>query len=126
MDGMKNEAEVKAFIRDEVRAEGGYGRRFEDKFTVGQPDLMLIPIRCPVIWAEVKVIKKRTWGATLRQDIELRELTRPPYCYGMLIGWRDGLLYACGPTTATTIEECEVQMVDEKVPDFLRRAMSHV
>jgi hypothetical protein len=124
--GMINEAKIKLMMVSHVREEGGYARRFEDKYTVGQPDMMVIPVRCPVVWAEVKIINRRTFGATQRQWIELEKLTMPPYCYGMIIGWKSGTFYAHKPTTETVVEECLAQKEGESTPDFIRRAVANV
>ena len=123
---MKNESDVKLEIVRAIRKEGGYARRAEDKYTVGMPDLILIPVRCPVIFAEAKIIRTKIWGATQRQWVELTELHRPPHSFGMLLGWKEGTLYACAPATSVTIAECQVQMDDEPIPDFIRRTFMHV
>ena len=121
-----NESSIKRIIVDVIRSENGYARRIEDMFSVGMPDLILIPIRCPCIWAEVKIIKGQSFGPTERQLVELERLRRVPYSLGMMLGWKEGVLYSSKPKLKIHISECDEQHKDEKLSDFIRRSSYHV
>jgi hypothetical protein len=121
-----NESDVKRKIVDAIRAEGGYARRIEDQFSVGMPDLILIPRACPVVWAEVKIVDGNVFGPTPRQLIELEKLQRSPYSVPMVIGWKRGIHYISPPGLKIRLGECDEQREDETIGDFIRRALSHV
>ena len=121
-----NESDVKRDIVKAVRAEDGYARRIEDRFSVGMPDLVLMPVRCPVVWAEAKIVLGYIFGPTRRQLIELQKLHRPPYSISMMIGWKDGKLFISAPKIKIHLEQCDKQEDGETVSDFIRRSLSHV
>ena len=120
------ESDIKRGIVDAIRAVGGYARRIEDQFTVGMPDLVLIPMKCPVVWAEVKMITGCSFGPTPRQLIELNKLQRSPYSIPMVIGWKRGIHYISPPKATIRLEECDEQQENETIGNFIRRALSHV
>lgn len=121
-----NESECKRRIVEAIRGEGGYARRIEDQYSVGMPDLVLIPRNCPVVWAEVKMVMHNIFGPTPRQLIELQKLQRSPYSVPMVIGWKRGIHYISPPKEVIRLEECDEQRQDETMGDFIRRALTHV
>jgi hypothetical protein len=120
-----SESFVKRNIVKTVRAEGGYARRIEDQFSVGMPDLVLIPLGCPVIWAEVKLVPGNTFGPTPRQLIELTKLHHPPYSLSIMIGSKNGVLYLSRPQAKIKLEGCIVQQ-QESISDLIRRSIPYV
>lgn len=121
-----NESEMKRRIVETVRKEGGYARRIEDQFSVGMPDLILMPLRCPVIWAEAKIVTGQTFGPTQRQLHELTALRRSPYSVPMMIGYKNGKHYIAPPALKIKLDQCDEQQEAETVADLIRRAISHV
>lgn len=87
---MLNESHYKADMVKNVRTNGGYARRFEDKYAVGLPDTMFIPKGYPVFIAEVKLIRSTIFRPTSRQYIELRRINDADngagHVYGIMIG----------------------------------------
>lgn len=83
-----DEADLKRALVKSIRLQGGIGRRIEDKFTVGWPDLILAPAGMPVFFAEAKLIKV---GAKLTcteiQAARLDELWRPPHIYACILAY---------------------------------------
>jgi hypothetical protein len=71
-----DESAFKTKICEIIREEGGYGRRIEDQYAVGIPDMNLIPKGGPVFFCEAKIIRTTKWGATPRQMEELRRIGR--------------------------------------------------
>ena len=121
MSRRKSESDVKRDIVNVIRFEGGYARRIEDKFSVGMPDMILIPMRCPVIWAEVKIITGITFGPSPRQLVELRKLQRPPHSYSVVIGYKDGTHYISEPHLEVNLQACISQNPDETLGHMIRR-----
>lgn len=81
-----NEADFKRqFIKD-IRAEGGYGRRIEDAYSVGFPDMILRPKGLPVLFVEAKVFEHLKFKPSPRQYVELMRLHEPPHSYGLVMG----------------------------------------
>jgi hypothetical protein len=117
------ESEVKFDMVRDVKREGGYGRRIEDRFSVGMPDLILIPVRCRVVWVEVKIIEGNILSCQGRQYIELKRLTIPPHSAAFLVGWKSGLLFAAPPIDSIHIDDCIKQKPDETIPAFIRRCI---
>lgn len=118
-----NEADVKADIVRSVRREGGYGRRIEDRFSVGMPDVILIPTDCPVVWLEAKIVRDNMFGPTERQLIELRRLRIKPHCTSYLIGWKAGVHYITLPTRQIHYNDCMQQLPGESIGDLIRRVI---
>lgn len=69
-----DESEFKTKIAKKLNEEGGYGRRIEDQYAVGIPDMNLIPVGGPVFFVEAKIIRSAKWGATPRQMEELKRI----------------------------------------------------
>jgi hypothetical protein len=117
------ESDVKEDIVREIRKEGGYARRIEDRFTVGQPDMFLVPKLCPAMWVEVKVVRGNIIRPTPRQLVELDRLFRPPHCTSFLLGWKEGVLYIAPPSDGVNIIDCIAQRLNQSVGDLIRRAV---
>lgn len=89
------ESDLKRCLIKSIYAQGGLGHRFEDKYAVGWPDLLLIPATGPVFFAEVKLIKivrDPRLKVTPTQGMHLDRLAREPYqgryfCFGCVIGY---------------------------------------
>jgi len=117
------EAEVKRKIVDSVRADGGYARRIEDKFTVGMPDVVLIPVQCPVVWIEVKLVPGQLFHPSMRQFVELNKLRRAPHSTSFVVGWKRNLLYISRPKMDIHLDQCIEQLPGETVTSLIRRAI---
>lgn len=115
------ESAVKSDIVRAIRKEGGYARRIEDKFTVGMPDLILIPLQCPVIFAEAKVVRDNMFGPTARQFIELTKTQIPPHATSLLIGWKDEIHAIAWPHESVDFRECFQQYPNEPIGNCIRR-----
>ena len=72
------EVDLKRCLIKSIRAQGGEGNRFEDKFSIGFPDLLLIPAGGPCFFTEAKLILS---GAKLvctpLQEVQLDRLHQP-------------------------------------------------
>ena len=117
------ESDFKDHIIREIRKEGGYGRRIEDRFSVGQPDMFLIPKLAPAMWVEAKIIAHNLLKPRPRQFIELLRIYRPLQCLTYMIGWKDDVIYIAPPDQSTHIESCIQQKPGESVGDLIRRAV---
>lgn len=122
---MISEATVKVAIVNAIRKEGGYARRIEDKFTVGMPDLVLIPLGCPVVWVEVKLTKGNQFAPSPRQFIELVKLDRPPHSMSLVMAWKESRLYVSIPKETVYLEDCFKQEKGEAIGDLIRRAIAN-
>lgn len=89
------ESELKRYLIRSIRAQGGVGHRFEDKYSIGWPDCLFIPETGPVFFTEVKIIKlirDPRLKVTEMQKVQVERLTREPFkgnyfCFGVVIGW---------------------------------------
>jgi hypothetical protein len=89
------ESDLKRALIKSIRAQGGLGHRFEDRFTIGWPDCLFIPETGPVFFAEVKIIKlirDPRLKVTEMQKVQVHRLTREPhkgkyYCHGVVIAY---------------------------------------
>jgi hypothetical protein len=120
------ESDYKSLIVKSIRKEGGYARRIEDQFSVGMPDMVLMPLRCPVIWAEIKVVSGYTFGPTPRQLIELQRLYRSPYSIPCVIGVKKGRYFIGPPKAHMNLQECDEMDENETISDLIRRFVAHV
>ena len=119
------EAEVKRKIIESVREDGGYARRIEDKFTVGMPDIVLIPVQCPVVWLEVKLVASQVFHPSMRQLVELMKLRRAPHSTSFVVGWKRGLLYISQPKKDIPLDDCIEQKTGESVTRLIKRAIEY-
>ena len=105
-DGSMKEGELKTSMVKNVRVHGGYARRFEDRYAVGLPDTIFIPVGIPVIIAEVKIVEGFKFAPTDRQYVELERINEHnPRAYGILIGWKDAY-YFSESKAQTDIRDC--------------------
>lgn len=89
------ENDLKRCLIKSIRAQGGEGNRFEDKFSVGFPDLLLIPEPGPNFFVEAKIIKSGSrLVCTTLQEVQLDRLHRPRrkgvwYSHGVIVAYHD-------------------------------------
>ena len=99
------ENDLKRSLIKSIRAQQGIGNRFEDKFSVGFPDLLLIPEPGPSFFVEAKMIKAGTkLICTTLQEVQLNRLHRPRrngvwYSHGVIVAYHEkrGALYVGRP-----------------------------
>lgn len=70
------ESVLKTNMVHAVKMAGGYGRRYEDQYSVGTPDCHFILPGCVPCWAEVKIFTGNVFGPTERQLIELQRIQK--------------------------------------------------
>lgn len=71
------ESELKRKIVARFRDEevGGWGKRIEDQYAVGTPDLILAPPNCPIAFmAEAKILRTPKLIVTPRQYVDLKRV----------------------------------------------------
>jgi hypothetical protein len=117
------ESDVKREIIRDIRKEGGYARRIEDRFSVGMPDTVLIPMNCPVVWVEVKILTGNILRPAPRQLIELKLLRIPPHSTSFVVGYKEGAYYISPPTDGVHINMCVKRNLAESMGDYIRRAL---
>lgn len=85
-----DEAYYKTKIVNDLRKAGVYARRFEDKWTVGFPDMMVILPKVGVVFIEAKMVRGKQFSPSPRQYVELKAL-HAPWCYtfGVVLGIRE-------------------------------------
>lgn len=88
-----NESELKRYLIKSIRAQGGVGHRFEDRYSVGFPDCLFIPEGGPVFFIEAKMITGAKLVCTEIQGVHLERLWRPKHCYSAVVGFKNGLLF---------------------------------
>lgn len=81
------ESELKRYLVKSIRAQNGIGHRIEDKYMVGWPDLIMLPVNGPVFFAEAKLVKGIHLLCTAQQDQRLKDLEKPPFCHGVVLGY---------------------------------------
>lgn len=94
VEAVITESDLKRYLIRSIRAQGGVGHRFEDKYVVGWPDMLLIPENGPVFFVEAKLVKGLKIDCTSMQAMQLSRLNRDPYkgrhfCYGVLVGYSE-------------------------------------
>jgi hypothetical protein len=120
------ESEVKLLIVKDIRREGGYARRIEDRFSVGAPDLVTIPLNCCVVWLEVKVPTGNILRPSDRQYIELLKLQVPPHSTSFVMGWKNERFYISPPSKGTHLNMCLEKGLTETMSEFIRRATREI
>lgn len=118
---MTSEADVKRKIVADFKAHGDYARRIEDSFSVGFPDLVLIPKSYPVFFTEAKIIRGLKFGPSPRQYVEMTRLAISKHSVPTLIGWMDGILFITRHCPETKVLDCIRQEPDENVVDLFKR-----
>jgi len=115
------ESTIKTKIVKAMKAAGHYGRRVEDQYSVGFPDLILILAEGPVFFAEVKVVYNKQFAPSPRQFVELGRLCISECSQPIMIGWKNGLHYIGLPEVQLSTDRCLKQREEETFPQFLRR-----
>lgn len=100
----KLEAAYKTQMVKDVITMGGWARRFEDQYTVGQPDcIFILPDRHPC-FAEVKRFTGNVFGPSPRQYAELiriqKSSTKVAAC---IIGIKENRFYIANPALVIDI-----------------------
>lgn len=95
----KLEAAYKTQMVKDVITMGGWARRFEDQYTVGQPDcVFILPNRHPC-FAEVKRFTGNLFGPTARQYVELVNIAKSStFVAACVIGIKDSQFYIANPS----------------------------
>jgi len=105
-----SESSIKRDMVKSMHEGGGYARRFEDQYTVGTYDMILIPLGLPAFFAEVKIIKDHVFGPTPRQAIELQRIIdaagQSGHVIAVMIGWKDGVFYFSRPKMRINRIDC--------------------
>lgn len=118
---MTSEADVKRLVVKEFKVRGHYARRIEDAFSVGFPDLVLIPKDYPVFFTEAKIIRANLFGPTPRQYVELQRLAVSKHSVPTLLGWKEGVYYVARYCEQIHYNQCVKQEEDESIPDLFKR-----
>lgn len=116
-----NEADVKRKIVKDFKDRGHYARRIEDAFSVGFPDLVLIPKGYPVFFTEAKIIRGLKFGPTPRQYVEMTRLAISKYSVPTLLGWKDGVHYIARHCEEIQVQYCLAQEPGESIVDLFKR-----
>lgn len=118
---MTNEADVKRKVVKDFKDRGHYARRIEDSFSVGFPDLVLVPKQYPVFFCEAKIIRGPTFAPTPRQYVEMTRLAISRYSVPCLLGWRDGVHYLQRHCEVARVSDCVMQEDDEDIVSLFKR-----
>lgn len=117
-----NEAEYKRRLVKEFQKLGHYARRIEDAYSVGFPDLILVPNCYPSFVCEAKIVRGQSFGASPRQLIELRRLSNSPkHVVPCILGFLDKEIYLHRAADSVKIIECTAKRNDETVVQFFKR-----
>lgn len=102
----KLEAAYKTQMVKDVITMGGWARRFEDQYTVGQPDCIFILPERDVCFAEVKRFTGNIFGPSPRQYAELVRIQKSSTkVAAVVIGIRDDWYYIASPKLVIDIRE---------------------
>ena len=115
------EADVKRRIVADFKEGGHYARRIEDSFSVGFPDLVLIPKLCPTFFTEVKRFTGQRFAPSPRQYVEMRRMSISPHVIPCVLGWKDGALYLHNLAEYCLAADSLLKGNDESTPDFFIR-----
>lgn len=120
---MSEESEKKTALVKAFKKLGHYGRRIEDQYGVGFPDLILGIKNYPMFVCEAKVIRNKTYfEPTPRQYVELTRLSlAPKHIVPCLLGFDGDELYLHKAAKRAIIVECVKKRDDETVIDFFKR-----
>lgn len=104
------------------RKQGGYARRIEDAYSVGFPDMVLIPPNGLVFFCEAKIIRGRKFAPSPRQYVELLRLSlSPQHSVPCVLGFDGDLTYLHPYAKICPVADCTVQRDGETLPDFFNR-----
>lgn len=118
---MTSETDVKRAIVKAFKDRGHYGRRIEDAYSVGFPDLVLIPKEYPVFFTEAKIVYDNLFGPTPRQFVELGRMAISKHSVPTLLGWKNGVHYLTKYCEQIHYKDCVAQQDGESVPDLFKR-----
>lgn len=82
----RDEAWHKGRMVNDVKVFGGYARRVEDKFLVGQPDLIFWMPGHKWVFAEAKKIRGLFYEASPRQQLELMRIDATKSAHALVVG----------------------------------------
>lgn len=114
------EADYKRKIVADMKEAGGYGRRIEDQFAVGVPDLLLSLRETGIILAEVKRFTGNFFKPSPRQYVEMERINHAGGVT-VLVGVKMGRYYLHHSAMSAFVENCVVQRDDETFPQLLIR-----
>lgn len=102
------EADEKRKIIQNMKDNGGYGRRIEDSYGVGIFDTILVPKGLPVFFAEIKMVRNTTFGPTPRQFVELQRIEKlvSECAIPVMIGIKGDTYYFHPPSPKIDIRDC--------------------
>lgn len=124
---MPKEINFQTKIVKRIKDEGGYGAKWSSQFTVGKPDLILIPKNFGTLFAEVKLeenwIKNtaRTMGFTEKQKLEAKRINAVQNSFGNPVSPCIGLIVVYNGVKDVTLlsvpmpsprNECQVRLSD--------------
>lgn len=115
------ENEIKKKIVDDFKSRGQYGRRIEDAYYVGFPDLVLAIEGHPVFFTEAKRVPHQSFGPSSRQFIELDRLAITKHSFPTILGWKNDVHYLCRYKEHATLSECVAQQPGEHIVDLFKR-----
>lgn len=120
---MSEESELKTQLVKQFRDLGHYGRRVEDRFSVGFPDLVLVPRGYPVFFCEAKIVRTKThYDPRDRQFVELERLSlSPKHAVPCLLGFDGNETYLHKWAKRAILVECVKKRDDETIVDFFKR-----
>jgi hypothetical protein len=120
---VSDESELKTQLVKQFQKLGHYGRRVEDRFSVGFPDLVLVPQRYPVFFCEAKIVRNKQWfEPRARQWVELDRLSlSPKHAIPCLLGFDGNETYLHPYAKRAKIVECVKKTSDETIVDFFKR-----
>jgi hypothetical protein len=119
-----NESELKTKLVAQIKALGGRGQRFEDKFAIGLLDLGIKFPGLPFVFAEAKLIIGNSFGPTPAQFISGKrwiEVGVP----AILIGWKDKVMHVSDDWVEKAhIGGCSWSSSAQKQAEMLREFIS--
>jgi hypothetical protein len=127
---MRRETELKTEFVSQLKIDGWYARRLEDKYAVGVPDIMLAIPFGPAMLVEAKIVHGNTFAPTARQKIDLDDWERdaksqsvhsPLYRIAAVLGYKDGVWYIGKSADSLALSDCIAQIKGERNSEFLIR-----
>lgn len=116
------ESRLKSKLVANIKAAGHYAHRIEDRFSVGFPDLIIIPRGYPVYFCEAKIVRNKTdYAPTPRQWVELDRLNITPHAVQCVLGFDGSLTYLHPYAKICPLDQCTVKRNDEALIDFFKR-----
>jgi len=117
-----NEAGYKRELVKQFQKLGHYAHRVEDAYSVGFPDLILIPKGYPTFFCEAKIVRGVSFGPSARQKIELDRLSvSRKYAIPCILGFQHNEMYLHQVADSAKITESVKKADDETVVQFFQR-----